>query len=132
MPRLANWTEMPEPVRRHLMARMRDRRIPAEALDALRVWAATNPTDPAGDWFKDFGAFTLCGAGRLPKTYLLPGQAAKGKALQAHARRSYGACQLTWWALSIPQVTVEAAEVRVLAPAEGSKSVSAVEPAAVR
>jgi hypothetical protein len=36
---------------------------------------------PEGDWYKDFGTFKICGEGKLPKTFLLKGQAAKGKPL---------------------------------------------------
>jgi len=36
---------------------------------------------PEGDWYKDFGSFKICGHGAYPKTFLLAGQAAKGKSL---------------------------------------------------
>lgn len=36
---------------------------------------------PDGPWFEDFGSFKICGEGKYPKTFLLRGQAAKGKGL---------------------------------------------------
>ena len=39
------------------------------------------PVVPEGEWFKDFGSFKLCGAGPLPKTFLLKGQVARGEKL---------------------------------------------------
>jgi hypothetical protein len=35
----------------------------------------------SGAWYKDFGSFKLCGEARYPKTFLLPGQVAIGRAL---------------------------------------------------
>lgn len=39
--------------------------------------------DPEGghEWYKRFSAMTVCGEGELVKTFLLPGQAAKGQRL---------------------------------------------------
>jgi hypothetical protein len=31
--------------------------------------------------YKDFGSFKICGEGQFPKTFLLPGQPAKGEKL---------------------------------------------------
>jgi hypothetical protein len=81
MPRIATWGNLPLGVRRHLIDRMRDRSISIEDLNLLRLWIESNPEVPEGDWFKDFGSFKICGAGALPKTFLLRGQAAKGKAI---------------------------------------------------
>jgi hypothetical protein len=36
---------------------------------------------PEVDWYKDFGSFKIWGDGLLPKTFLLHGRAAKGKAV---------------------------------------------------
>jgi hypothetical protein len=60
---------------------MRDRAISVADLNQLRLWVETTPEVPDGEWFKDFGSFKLCGQGAYPKTFLLRGQSAKGKAL---------------------------------------------------
>lgn len=78
MPRLAGWSEIPEPIRRHLTQRMAERDIQVEDLYRLKLWVRSAPEVPSGAWFKDFGTFKLCGYGSLPKAFLLPGQAAKG------------------------------------------------------
>jgi len=41
----------------------------------------SRPDVPEGQWYKDFGSFKLCGEGKLPKTFLLASQAAKGQKL---------------------------------------------------
>jgi hypothetical protein len=41
----------------------------------------SEPEAPDGLWYKDFGSFKICGEGKLPKTFLLRGQAAKGKVI---------------------------------------------------
>jgi hypothetical protein len=41
----------------------------------------SKPNVPEGQWYKDFGSFKFCGEGRYPKTFLLSGQAAKGREL---------------------------------------------------
>jgi hypothetical protein len=73
--------DFPVNVRNHLVERMLDRSISLEDLNKLRQWIETQPDGPEADWFKDFGSFELCGKGALPKTFLLAGQAAKGKSL---------------------------------------------------
>jgi hypothetical protein len=60
---------------------MRDRKISLDDLNQLRLWIETKPNVPEGPWYKDFGSFKLCGEGALPKTFLLAGQAAKGRKL---------------------------------------------------
>lgn len=81
MPKTESWDHFPEAVRRHLIERMHDRAISIADLSRLRSWIETRPEVPAGAWYKDFGSFKICGQGSLPKTFLLPGQAAKGKAV---------------------------------------------------
>ncbi len=81
MPQIESWSHLPQAVRDHLIERMRDRHINLEDLNQLRIWMATKPEVPEGLWFKDFGSFKLCGKGKLPKTFLLPGQAAAGQKL---------------------------------------------------
>lgn len=81
MPKIARWAELPPNVRQHLVDRMRDRAITLEDLNQLRLWIASQPEVPEGDWYKDFGSFKVCGEGKFPKTFLMKGQAAKGQAL---------------------------------------------------
>jgi hypothetical protein len=78
MPKIAGWTDFPPAIREHLIERMRDRRVTLEDLNRLRLWIESDPEVPEGMWYKDFGSFKLCGEGRFPKTFLLPGQSAKG------------------------------------------------------
>lgn len=81
MPRIARWNNLPENVRDHLIDRMHDRAISVADLNQLRLWIDSQPEVPAGDWYKDFGSFKICGRGSYPKTFLLRNQAAKGEAL---------------------------------------------------
>lgn len=81
MPRISPWRDLPSSIRRHLLDRMRDRAITLADLNQLRLWIESQPEVPDGPWYKDFGSFELCGNGKLPKTFLLKGQAAKGQAL---------------------------------------------------
>jgi hypothetical protein len=81
MPRIYRWEKFPEGVRQHLIDRMRERAVSIEDLNQLRLWIATEPEVPGGDWYKDFGSFKICGNGPLPKTFLLRGQVAKGQRL---------------------------------------------------
>jgi hypothetical protein len=60
---------------------MRDRAITISDLNQLRLWIESQPVVPEGEWYKDFGSFKICGQGKLPKTFLLKGQAAKGEPL---------------------------------------------------
>lgn len=80
MPKI-QWTDLPLALRNHLFDRLRERRITAEDLYALKLWRESEPDAPEGLWFKDFGSFKLCGEGRFPKTFLLRGQPAKGQRL---------------------------------------------------
>jgi hypothetical protein len=80
MPRI-QWTELPPALRDHLFERLRERQVSAEDLFQLKLWRESDPEAPEGPWFKDFGSFKLCGDGRFPKTFLLRGQAAKGRRL---------------------------------------------------
>jgi hypothetical protein len=45
----------------------------------LATWLDTEPEVPEGEWYKRFSGMTVCGEGELIKTFLLPGQAPKGK-----------------------------------------------------
>jgi hypothetical protein len=80
MPKI-QWTNLPPALRDHLFDRLVQRQITAEDLYKLKLWRESEPEAPEGLWYKDFGSFKLCGEGRFPKTFLLRGQAAKGKLL---------------------------------------------------
>jgi len=45
----------------------------------LKHWLESDPTVPAGKWFKRFSNFTLAGKGELPSTFLTPGMAVEGE-----------------------------------------------------
>lgn len=75
------WTGLPPALRDHLLERLRDRKITPADLYELKRWRESAPEAPDGPWYKDFGSFKICGEGPFPKTFLLRGQAAKGKAL---------------------------------------------------
>ena len=81
MPQIEEWAKFPKALRQHLIERMRDRSITLADLNQLRLWIESDPEVPEDDWYKDFGSFKLCGTGRYPKTFLLPGQAARGTKL---------------------------------------------------
>jgi hypothetical protein len=84
MPQIESWGSLPEGVRQHLIDRMHQRTISIADLNRLRRWIESKPEVPEvpeGDWYRDFGAFKICGQGPLPKTFLLRGQAAKGEAV---------------------------------------------------
>ena len=86
MPQIAGWSQIPAGIRQHLVQRMHDRNIGLEDLSRLREWIESRPDVPDGDWYKDFGSFKLCGQGRYPKTFLLPGQPAARIAQTTGAR----------------------------------------------
>ena len=71
-------TNIPEPVIRHLLLRMREREISYFALQMLDDWLKTNPIVPDSRWFKRFPDFTVCGEGSLIKTMLAKNQTPVG------------------------------------------------------
>lgn len=75
------WADLPRALRDHLFERLRERKITAADLYALKAWRESGPEAPDGDWYKDFGSFKICGRGQHPKTFLLKGQPAKGQKL---------------------------------------------------
>lgn len=81
MPKIETWSGLPPRICDHLVERMRDRNITLDDLNKLRLWIESKPEVPEGEWFKDFGSFKLCGQGKYPKTFLLPGQVASGEPL---------------------------------------------------
>jgi hypothetical protein len=60
---------------------VRERRIDAEDLWQLNLWRESEPDAPEGPWFKEFDSFKVCSEGKYPKTFLLRGQAARGRSL---------------------------------------------------
>jgi hypothetical protein len=80
MPKI-QWTNLPVQLSEHLFDRARERKISPDDLYRLKLWRESSPDAPEGEWYKDFGTFKLCGEGKFPKTFLLLGQAAKGKKL---------------------------------------------------
>jgi transposase InsO family protein len=75
------WKDLPPALRDHLFDRLRDRKITVDDLYQLKLWRQSEPEAPDRPWFRDFGSFKICGEGRYPKTFLLRGQAARGKKL---------------------------------------------------
>lgn len=75
------WGDLPVALRDHLFERLRERKISASDLYALKVWRESSPEVPEGDWYKDFGSFKICGRGKFPRTFLLKGQPARGEKL---------------------------------------------------
>jgi hypothetical protein len=73
--------DVPRPLFAHLLERIQDRSIEAQALESLAAWLDTNPEVPEGDWFKRFKTMTVCGKGPLVKTFLTPSQAPFGEEL---------------------------------------------------
>jgi hypothetical protein len=63
----------------HLLDRVQGRKIPASQLEQLAKWLDTEPEVPEGQWYKRFTGMTVCGEGKLIKTFLLPRQAPKGE-----------------------------------------------------
>lgn len=80
MPKI-QWANLPPALRQHLFDRLAERKITAEDLYQLKLWRESEPEAPEGEWYKDFGSFKICRSGKFPKTFLLEGQAARGKAL---------------------------------------------------
>lgn len=70
---------LPPALFQHLLERIQSRKIPATQLELLATWLDTEPDVPEGEWYKRLSGMTVCGEGELIKTFLLPGQAQKGK-----------------------------------------------------
>lgn len=78
MPRVRRHN-VPPAVFQHLLDRIHSRKISASQLGLLAKWLDGEPGVPEGLWYKGFSGMTVCGEGELIKTFLLPGQAAKGQ-----------------------------------------------------
>jgi len=71
--------DIPRALFAHLLLRIEQRSISADALKSLATWLDTNPEVPTGDWFKRFSTMTVCGNSTLVKTFLTPDQVPIGK-----------------------------------------------------
>ena len=78
MPRVRR-QNVPPALFQHLLDRIHSRKIPASQLESLAKWLESEPEVPEGQWYKRFSGMTVCGEGELIKTFLLPGQAPKGR-----------------------------------------------------
>jgi len=76
------FSNLPRAVWHHLLQRIDERRISVEDLLALQEWVKTGPVAPAGDWYKDFGSFILCGSDQFPKTVLEKGMKPFGNRIE--------------------------------------------------
>jgi hypothetical protein len=81
MPRI-QWRDLFPELLRHLFDRAKEREISMDDLFAPEEWRKQSPDAPEGRWFKNFGSFKLCGEGQYPKTFLLRGQAARGREIE--------------------------------------------------
>ena len=66
--------DVPRPLLQHLLLRIQERSIGADAIESLAAWLDTDPKVPDGPWFKRFAAMTVFGDGALIKTFLTPVQ----------------------------------------------------------
>ena len=80
MPRVRR-QNVPPALFQHLLDRVQSRKIPAFQLELLAKWLDNEPEVPEGQWYKRFSGVTVCGERELIKTFLLPGQAPKGRHL---------------------------------------------------
>ena len=62
--------DIPRALFAHLLLRIEERSISAEALTSFATWLDTNPEVPNKDWYKRFSTMTVCGKGTLVKTFL--------------------------------------------------------------
>jgi hypothetical protein len=70
--------DLPPALFQHLLDRIQERQIEARQLQLLARWLDTEPEVPEGAWYRRFSGMTVCGEGDLVKTFLAPGQSAKG------------------------------------------------------
>jgi hypothetical protein len=77
MPRVRR-KDLPPALFHHLLDRIQQRLIEARQLELLARWLDSEPEVPEGPWYKRLPGMTVCGEGDLVKTFLAPGQSAKG------------------------------------------------------
>jgi hypothetical protein len=70
---------VPPALFQHLLNRVQSRMIPTSQLELLAKWLDGEPEVPEGPWYKRFSGMIVCGEGELIKTFLVPGQAPKGR-----------------------------------------------------
>jgi hypothetical protein len=70
---------LPPALFQHLLDRIQSRKIGASQLELLAKWLDTEPDVPEGEWYKQLPGMTVYGDGELIKTFLLPGQHARGR-----------------------------------------------------
>jgi hypothetical protein len=73
--------DVPRPLFEHLVLRVHERSIGAEAIESVAPWLDTDPEVPVGPCFKRFSSMTVCGEGALIKTFLTPSQSPFGNEL---------------------------------------------------
>ena len=78
MPRVRRHN-VPPALFQHLLDRVQSRKIHASQLELLAKWLDGEPEVPEGRWYKRFSGMTVCGEGESIRTFLLPGQVAKGQ-----------------------------------------------------
>lgn len=71
--------DIPRALFAHLLLRIQQRSIDADALQSFAAWLDTHPEVPDEDWFKRFPTMTVCGQGTLVKTFLTPEQVPIGQ-----------------------------------------------------
>lgn len=71
--------DIPRALFAHLLVRIEERSISADALKSLATWLDANPEVPAGDWYKRFPTMIVCGNGPLVRTFLTPKQIPLGQ-----------------------------------------------------
>src|ERR1017187_4161505 len=82
MPKI-QWERLPGEKWAHPRDRARERRVSQDDLFEPAEWKAQDPDVPEGDWYEDFGTFKLRGTGRLPSTFPMAGQSARGKRVRS-------------------------------------------------
>lgn len=73
--------DVPPALLAHLLLRIQERSISADALKSFAAWLDTNPEVPVEEWYKRFPTMTVCGKGVLVKTFLTPDQVPVGQGL---------------------------------------------------
>jgi hypothetical protein len=77
MPRVRR-KDLPPALFQHLLDRIEQRQIESRQLELLARWLDSEAEVPEGPWYRRFSGATVCGEGDLVKTFLAPGQSAKG------------------------------------------------------
>jgi len=72
----------PRLILEHLAQRFREGRISVADFDELHDWLSSDPEVPSGMWYTRFAKFPLAGEGEMPKTFLTPGMAPKGREVE--------------------------------------------------